>query len=241
VLTHLAAGLVTHVLLTLGAVLFTLVSASGFDSGADPTASRWRDPAPGPERTRPDHGGQHLGDHGPRGRRRGRHLRPGRRGDRADPAHRFAISKEEFAIGAGPEFDLSALHELARAEGATLRQLDFEHEAGSDRLLMIVTLPARYPPATFMRLVGELPGVRGVEWDGQLLDAVRVAVATVHPSCSAAPRRPGEGPAVRRGDWSAGCQEAGLRAGSFSPSTFATRLQASWRSPSAQDSSVGSE
>jgi hypothetical protein len=158
-----------------------------------------------------------------------------------DLVRRFAISKEEFAIGAGPEFDLSALHELARAEGATLRQLDFEHEAGSDRLLMIVTLPARYPPATFMRLVGELPGVRGVEWDGQLLDAVRVAVATVHPSCSAAPRRPGEGPAVRRGDWSAGCQEAGLRAGSFSPSTFATRLQASWRSPSAQDSSVGSE
>jgi putative Mg2+ transporter-C (MgtC) family protein len=83
-----------------------------------------------------------------------------------DLVRRFAISKEEFAIRVGPEFDLSALYELAGAEGATLRQLDFEHEGGSDRLLMIVTLPARHPPAKFMRLVGELPGVLGVEWDG---------------------------------------------------------------------------
>jgi hypothetical protein len=31
---------------------------------------------------------------------------------------------------------------------------------------MIVTLPGQVPAAKFMRLVGELPGVLGVEWDG---------------------------------------------------------------------------
>jgi putative Mg2+ transporter-C (MgtC) family protein len=192
-LTDQAAGLRTHVLLTLGSCLFTLVSAYGFrefGAAADPTriaaqivtgigflgggailrqglnvrglttaATIWATTALGVAVG----AGSYLLAVGATVLilitlvvlRRVRDL-----------LRRFAISKEEFAVRVGPDFDLAALHELARAQGVTVRQLDHERDGGSERLLMLVRLPARHPPEQFMRQVGELPGVRGVEWEG---------------------------------------------------------------------------
>jgi putative Mg2+ transporter-C (MgtC) family protein len=98
-LTDQAAGLRTHALLTLGACLFTLVSGYGFDRGAD--ANRIASQIvtgigflSGGAILRQGLNVRGLttaasiwATTGPWGRRRGRHLRPGRRGDRADPSH----------------------------------------------------------------------------------------------------------------------------------------------------------
>jgi putative Mg2+ transporter-C (MgtC) family protein len=183
-----AAGLRTHVLLTLGACLFTLVSAYGFH-GADPTriaaqivtgigflgggtilrlglnvrglttaASIWATTALGVAVG----AGSYVLALGATVLILGtlvalRYVR--------DLVRRLGISKEQLALRVAPDFDVSALHELARAEGVTVRQLDREHGAKTHVLLLSATLPARYDTDRFMRLVGELPGVRGVDWE----------------------------------------------------------------------------
>ena len=188
-LSDQAAGLRTHVLLTLGACLFTLVSAYAF-KGADPTriaaqivtgigflgggtilrqglnvrglttaASIWATTALGVTVG----AGRYVLALGAAvlilatlvGLRYVRNL-----------VRRLGVSKEELSLRVATDFDVAALHELAEAEGVTVRQLDSERDGKVRTLLVSATLPARYDPDRFLRLVTKLPGVRGVDWEG---------------------------------------------------------------------------
>jgi putative Mg2+ transporter-C (MgtC) family protein len=182
------AGLRTHVLLSLGACLFTLVSAYAFGSGSDPsrlaaqivTGIGFL-------------GGGAILRHGTsiRGLTTaasiwstcavgvavgvGRYvlsvggtvlilgalalLRVLR-----DVLRRLGPSREELSFSAEPGFRLEQVVSLVRDQGARLRGLEHESGDDGDRVLLVVRFPPRHRTEHFIEALSQLPGVREVEW-----------------------------------------------------------------------------
>src|SRR5215216_6500873 len=182
-----AAGLRTHMLLTIGACLFTLVSAYGFGAGP-------RDPSRlaaqivtgigflgGGAIVR--HGltvkglttaasiwatasvgvavgaGQYLLGVG------GAVLVVGTLvGLRRVSAtlQRWGVSREEFMLATRPGFDVERIVEAVRRERVELRGLDREAGKDEDRVVLVVKLRPRYRPDQLLDVLGRLDGVRQV-------------------------------------------------------------------------------
>jgi putative Mg2+ transporter-C (MgtC) family protein len=184
------AGLRTHILLTIGSCLFTLISAYGFGEPADPsrlaaqivTGIGFL-------------GGGAILRHGLNVRGMttaasiwatcslgvavgvGRYLLAagatvlvvvtlvGLRVVR-DLLRRWAVSREEFTLVTKGSFDLEQVAELARREGVSVRGLERESGDGGDRVVLVARLPRGYPPERLMEALTGLAEVREVEWDG---------------------------------------------------------------------------
>ncbi|HEV8650531.1 MAG TPA: MgtC/SapB family protein [Actinomycetes bacterium] len=183
------AGLRTHMLLTIGACLFTLVSAYGFEGPGDPariaaqivTGIGFL-------------GGGAILRHGASIRGlttaasiwasaalgvavgAGRYVLAlgatvlvlatlvGLRAFRNVLRHR-ASSREEFSLLVGPGFSASKLTDLAHKEKIGLRGLERTQNGDGGRVQVVVKLPPRYDAERFLEALTELEGVREVEWE----------------------------------------------------------------------------
>jgi putative Mg2+ transporter-C (MgtC) family protein len=73
-------------------------------------------------------------------------------------------SREEITLVARPDLDLARVAELTRREGVALRGLERERDGEGSRVTLVVRLPARYPPERLLDALAGLDGVREVEW-----------------------------------------------------------------------------
>jgi putative Mg2+ transporter-C (MgtC) family protein len=186
-----AAGLRTHMLLTIGACLFTLVSAYGFGSGIGTDPSRLAAQIVtgigflgGGAIVR--HGltvkglttaasiwatasvgvaigaGSYILGVG------GAVLVVGtlfalRRV--SDLLRRWGVSREEFVLATVPGFDTQRVVELLRGERVDLRGLERQEREDGDRVVLLVKLRPRYRPEQLLDALGRLEGVQQVEWE----------------------------------------------------------------------------
>jgi putative Mg2+ transporter-C (MgtC) family protein len=182
------AGLRTHILLTVGACLFTMISAYGFGAG-DPgrlaaqivtgigflgggaivrhgltvrgvttAASIWATTSIGVAVGV----GRYLLAAG------GTVLVVGTLvGLRAlrDRLQRWSVSREEFVLSTRAGFDVEQIAELARREKVAIRGLEREESDGGGRVVLVARLPARYRPERLIDALTRLDGVREVDWE----------------------------------------------------------------------------
>jgi putative Mg2+ transporter-C (MgtC) family protein len=182
------AGLRTHMLLTIGACLFTLISAYGFGRGTDPsriaaqivtgigflgggaivrhgltvkgvtTAASIW--ATASVGVAIGAGSYVLGTGGAL-------LVVGtlfglRRAD--EVLQRWGVSREEYLIEAVPGFDMERLAEIGRREKVALRGMQLQEEDDATRITLVVKLPPGYRPARLLDALSQAEGVRQVEW-----------------------------------------------------------------------------
>jgi putative Mg2+ transporter-C (MgtC) family protein len=182
------AGLRTHMLLTIGACLFTLISAYGFGRGSDPSRIAAQIVT----------GIGFLGG--------GAIVRHGltvkgvttaasiwatasvgvaigagsyvlgvggavltvatlfglRRADVV--LQRWGVSREEYLVEAVPGFDMERLAEIGRREKVALRGMELQEDDDATRITMLVKLPPGYRPARLVHALSQVEGVHEVEW-----------------------------------------------------------------------------
>ena len=182
------AGLRTHMLLTIGACLFTLISAYGFGRGSDPSRIAAQIVTGigflgGGAIVR--HGltvkgvttaasiwatasvgvaigaGSYVLGTG------GAVLVVGtlfglRRAD--EVLQRWGVSREEYLIEAVPGFDTERLAEIGRREKVALRGMQLQEDDDATRITLVVKLPPGYRPARLLDALSRVEGVREVEW-----------------------------------------------------------------------------
>ena len=182
------AGLRTHMLLTIGACLFTLISAYGFGRGTDPSRIAAQIVTGigflgGGAIVR--HGltvkgvttaasiwatasvgvaigaGSYVLGTG------GAVLVVGtlfglRRAD--EVLQRWGVSREEYLIEAVPGFDMERLAEIGRREKVALRGMQLQEDDDATRITLVVKLPPGYRPARLLDALSQVEGVRQVEW-----------------------------------------------------------------------------
>jgi len=182
------AGLRTHMLLTIGACLFTLISAYGFDGGTDPSRIaaqivtgigflgggaivRYGLTVKGVTTAASIWATASVGVAIGAGSYvlgvGGAVLTVGtlfglRRVD--EVLDRWGVSREEYVIEAHPGFDAERLIELVRRENVSLRGLDRQVDDDATRITLLVKLPPRYRSERLLDALGRLEGVREVEW-----------------------------------------------------------------------------
>ena len=77
---------------------------------------------------------------------------------------RWGVSREEYIIEAHPGFDAEPLAELVRREKVALRGLDRQDDDDATRITLLVKLPPGYRSERLLDALGRLEGVREVEW-----------------------------------------------------------------------------
>src|SRR5215216_7833669 len=75
---------------------------------------------------------------------------------------RWGVSREEFMLATRPGFDVERIVEAVRRERVELRGLDREAGKDEDRVLLVVKLRPRYRPDQLLDVLGRLDGVRQV-------------------------------------------------------------------------------
>jgi putative Mg2+ transporter-C (MgtC) family protein len=78
---------------------------------------------------------------------------------------RWGVSREEFLLATRPGFDVERIVEAVRREQVELRGLDREAGKDEDRVVLVVKLRPRYRPDQLLDVLGRLDGVRQVEWE----------------------------------------------------------------------------
>jgi putative Mg2+ transporter-C (MgtC) family protein len=78
---------------------------------------------------------------------------------------RWGVSREEFTLATRPGFDVERIVEAVRRERVELRGLDREAGKDEDRVVLVVKLRPRYRPDQLLDVLGRLDGVRQVEWE----------------------------------------------------------------------------
>jgi putative Mg2+ transporter-C (MgtC) family protein len=183
------AGLRTHMLLTIGACLFTLISAYGFGRGTDPSRIAAQIVTGigflgGGAIVR--HGltvkgvttaasiwatasvgvaigaGSYVLGVG------GAVLVVGtlfglRQAD--EVLQRWGVSREEYLVEAVPGFDMERLAEIGRREKVALRGMQLQEDDDATRITMVVKLPPGYRQARLLDALRRVEGVRHVEWN----------------------------------------------------------------------------
>jgi putative Mg2+ transporter-C (MgtC) family protein len=79
---------------------------------------------------------------------------------------RRAASREELRLHIRRGFDVQTLVDLLHREGVNLRGMEREVESDGGRILLVARLPPRYRAEHLVELLAELDGVREVEWEG---------------------------------------------------------------------------
>jgi putative Mg2+ transporter-C (MgtC) family protein len=182
------AGLRTHMLLTIGACLFTLISAYGFGGGTDPSRI-----AAQVVTGIGFLGGGAIVRHGLTVKgvttaasiwataSVGVAIGAGsyvlgtggavlvvatlfglRRAD--EVLQRWGVSREEYLIEAVPGFDMERLAEVGRREKVGLRGLQRQEDDDAVRITLVVKLPPGYRPARLLDALSRVEGVREVDW-----------------------------------------------------------------------------
>jgi putative Mg2+ transporter-C (MgtC) family protein len=183
------AGLRTHMLLTIGACLFTLVSAYGFGGSADPSRLaaqivtgigflgggaivRYGLTVRGVTTAASIWATTAIGVTVGAGRyvlaAGGTVMVVGTLfGLRAlrDRLKHWSASREEFVLSTHAGFDVKQIADLARREGVGIRGLEFEEAGENSRVVLVAKLPPRYRPERLIDALTRLDGVREVEWD----------------------------------------------------------------------------
>ena len=183
------AGLRTHMLLTIGACLFTLISAYGFGGGTDPSriaaqivtgigflgggaivrhglTVKGLTTAASIWATASVGVAVGAGDYvlGVGGAALVVGTLVGLRRVSAT-LQRWGVSREEFVLATRPGFDVERIVEAVRRERVELRGLDREAGKDEDRVVLVVKLRPRYRPDQLLDVLGRLDGVRQVEWE----------------------------------------------------------------------------
>jgi putative Mg2+ transporter-C (MgtC) family protein len=78
---------------------------------------------------------------------------------------RWGVSREALVLTIRPGFDVKRIVEAVRDEGAELRGLDRQEGDGEDRIALVVKLRPRYRTEQLLDVLGRLDGVRQVEWE----------------------------------------------------------------------------
>ena len=78
---------------------------------------------------------------------------------------RWGVSREEFLLATRPGFDVERIVEAVRRERVELRGLDREAGKDEDQVVLVVKLRPRYRPDQLLDVLGRLDGVRQVEWE----------------------------------------------------------------------------
>jgi putative Mg2+ transporter-C (MgtC) family protein len=190
-LSDQAAGLRTHMLLTIGACLFTLISAYGFGSGPGTDPSRLAaqivtgigflgggaivrhgltvkglTTAASIWATASVGVAVGAGDYvlGVGGAALVSFTLLGLRRV-SNMLQRWGVSREEFVLATRPGFDVERIVEAVRGERADLRGLDRQEGGDEDRVVLVVKLRPGYRPERLLDVLGRLEGVRQVEWE----------------------------------------------------------------------------
>jgi putative Mg2+ transporter-C (MgtC) family protein len=77
---------------------------------------------------------------------------------------RWGVSREEYTVLAHTGFDAARVVELLRGEKVSLRGLDRRDNEDATVITLSVKLPPRYPAERLLDALGRLEGVREVEW-----------------------------------------------------------------------------
>jgi putative Mg2+ transporter-C (MgtC) family protein len=77
---------------------------------------------------------------------------------------RWGVSREEYLIEAVPGFDMERLAEIGRREKVALRGMELQEDDDATRITMLVKLPPGYRPARLLNALSGVEGVREVEW-----------------------------------------------------------------------------
>jgi putative Mg2+ transporter-C (MgtC) family protein len=78
---------------------------------------------------------------------------------------RWGVSREALVLTTRPGFDVKRIMEAVRDEQAELRGLDRQEGDGEDRIALVVKLRPRYRTEQLLDVLGRLDGVRQVEWE----------------------------------------------------------------------------
>ena len=78
---------------------------------------------------------------------------------------RWGVSREEFVLATRPGFDVERIVEAVKRERVDLRGLDREAGKDEDRVVLVVKLRPRYRTEQLLDVLGRLDGVRQVEWE----------------------------------------------------------------------------
>jgi putative Mg2+ transporter-C (MgtC) family protein len=78
---------------------------------------------------------------------------------------RWGVSREEYVLATVPDFDVQRVVELVRGERVDLRGLERQEREDGDRVVLLVKLRPRYRPEQLLDALGRLEGVLQVEWE----------------------------------------------------------------------------
>jgi putative Mg2+ transporter-C (MgtC) family protein len=78
---------------------------------------------------------------------------------------RWGVSREEFALVTVPGFDVRRIVELVEGERVDLRGLEHHEDEDGDRVVLLVKLRPRYRPEQLLGALRRLEGVLQVEWE----------------------------------------------------------------------------
>ncbi len=77
---------------------------------------------------------------------------------------RWSSSREELSFSTEPGFRLEPVVSLVHKEGARLRGLEHEQNADGERVQLVVQFRPGYRTERFVEALTQVPGVREVEW-----------------------------------------------------------------------------
>src|SRR4029453_18310576 len=77
---------------------------------------------------------------------------------------RWGVSREEYLIEAVPGFDMERLAEIGRQEKVAVRGMELQEDDDATRITLLVKLPPGYRPARLLNALSRVEGVREVEW-----------------------------------------------------------------------------
>jgi putative Mg2+ transporter-C (MgtC) family protein len=78
---------------------------------------------------------------------------------------RWGVSREEYVLATAPGFDVQRVVDLVRQEGADLRGLEHQQDDEADRIVLLVKLRPLYKPERLLDYLRRMDGVLQVEWE----------------------------------------------------------------------------
>jgi putative Mg2+ transporter-C (MgtC) family protein len=78
---------------------------------------------------------------------------------------RWGVSREELVLATRPGFDVQQIVEAVRGERLEVRGLERQEGDGEDRIVLVVKLRPRYRPERLLDVLRRLDGVRQIEWE----------------------------------------------------------------------------
>jgi putative Mg2+ transporter-C (MgtC) family protein len=78
---------------------------------------------------------------------------------------RWSVSREEFVLSTRPNFDIQLIAEVARREGVTIRGLERQETDAGSQIVLLAKLPPRYRPERLLDALAAVEGIQQVEWE----------------------------------------------------------------------------